>query len=210
MGRDGNRRPRGSGKPRSFSQLAGVSAGKIERGCQVHAGELPLVDEHVPVNHGSPDIAGRGRVNQRRVGVVRRRLMRAPAADHDDIGPLADLDRADLGVEPQRAGAVPRGHRHRVSRGKPARAQADGLKHGRQPHLCEHVEPVVARRAISPQRDGDASLTQLDHGRQAGAEFEVRARAMQDLHVVAGDQRLRLVVHPHTVRGAEARRDQTR
>ena len=58
MGRDGNPKAARSGNPSSFSELASLSPGKIDRFSQVHAGELSLVDHHAPIDDRRPDVAG--------------------------------------------------------------------------------------------------------------------------------------------------------
>ena len=80
------------------------------------------------------------------------------------------------------------------------------LQHGSQPHLLEHVEPVVARRAVGAKRDGDAFRPHLGDRRDARSELEIRAGTMHHFDVVLGEQRLLRVVGPHAVRDTQTRR----
>ena len=94
-----------------------------------------------------------------------------------------------------RAGSAPGAVPHRLQR-------------RREPHLVEHVEPVVAGGAVGAERHRDAARAHLDDRRDARPELEVRAGAVQDLDVALGEQRLLGVGHPDAVRRAQPRRRQ--
>jgi hypothetical protein len=100
-------------------------------------------------------------------------------APDGEVGALARLERADVvaaehggaaaGAEPERVAC-----RHR--RGPPAAARDEQ----RLLHLEREVAALVRRAAVDAEADADARVEQLAHGRDAGAEPEVRGRAVRD------------------------------
>ena len=92
-----------------------------------------------------------------------------------------------------------------VARWQRARAESHGLQRRREPHLVEHVEAVVARGAIGPERHADAAASHLDDRRQSRAELQVRPGAVHHLDGALRHQRLLRVRHPDAVRRAQAR-----
>ena len=77
--------------------------------------------------------------------------MRPIPIDCDQVGAFARFDRANLVLETERAGAAASGHPQHLARGQGTGAAADGLECGREPHLLEHVEPVVAGRPVGSE-----------------------------------------------------------
>src|SRR5262245_23804535 len=104
-----------------------------------------LVHEKLAVDDGGAHIRSASGVDERRVRVGARCEVRSIAVHEDEVRALADFDRADVGFETHRAGAGARRHFHGVARSQRARLTTDGLKGRGEPHLLEHVEPVVAR-----------------------------------------------------------------
>ena len=107
--------------------------------------------------------------------------------------------------------------RLRASPSRPRRAQSGrpvsrrtAWSRAAQPHLVEHVEPVVAGGAVGAERHRDAARAHLGDRRDARSELEVRARAVQHVHAVLGKQPLRRVVHPDAMRRAEPGRARAR
>ena len=95
---------------------------------------------------------------------------------------------------------------HSTSRaGRTARLLAHRLQDGREPHLLEHVEPVVAGGAVGAERHRDAARAHLRHRRDARSELQVRAGAVHHLDVVVGQKLLIAFVHVDAVRGAQMR-----
>ena len=88
------------------------------------------------------------------------RQVRPVEVDDDEVGALAGLDRSDLGLQAERARAFARRHPDHVAGRQRARAEAHRLQHGREPHLLEHVEAVVAGGAVGAERHGDAARAQ--------------------------------------------------
>src|SRR4029450_4739874 len=75
--------------------------------------------------------------------------------------------------------------------------------HGAETNLLDHVQTVVARRSIAPKGYGNAAIAHLRNRCQPGSEFQVRARAVQNLDVMLCQQRLLSIRHPHAMRHAE-------
>ena len=96
-----------------------------------------------------------------------------------------------------------------IARRQYPRLMTDRLQHRSQPHLFEHVEPVVARRTVGAKRDGDPLFPHLDDRRDARSELEIRTGTMHHFDVVLGEQRLLRVVGPHAMRDTQTRRGQT-
>ena len=109
-------------------------------------------------------------------------------------------------LEAERARARARRHPQHVARRQDARLLAHRLQHRREPHLLEHVEPVVAGGAVGAERDGDAAGAHLRHRRDPRSELEVRPGAVHHLDVVIGQQLLIAIVDPHAMRRAQMRR----
>ncbi len=153
---------------------AAISAASRCSGCAIP-------HQNLPVHHRQPDVARARRVDDGGEGVGRWGHLRRHRVDEDEVGPLADLDRADFGVQPERGGASPRRHPQRIARRKSSGRVPNRLEAGRQTHLAEHVEVVVAGRAVGAERDADAAAPHLRDGRDARAELEVRTGAMGHL-----------------------------
>src|SRR5262245_66297810 len=83
------------------------------------------------------------------------------------------------------------------------------LEHGCQTHLLEHVEPIVARGTVRPQRYGDPASPHFSHWCDTGAQLEIRAKAVKYLDVVCGEQLLFMFVIPEAMRRTQKRRGQT-
>jgi hypothetical protein len=57
------------------------------------------------------------------------------------------------------------------------------------PHLAEHVQVVVARRAVGAETDVDARRQQFGQARDAGTQLEIRLGAVDDGRTALGKQR---------------------
>src|SRR5437660_2942195 len=129
------------------------------RGCHdfgaINADRRELVHKHLAVDHGGPDVARGCRIDEGRIGVRPRREVRPIAVDNDQVGAFSRLEGTDVGVEPQRQSAGPRCHVHHIPRRQDTRRVPDSLEHSREPHLLEHVEPVVAGSTVGAERHGD-------------------------------------------------------
>ena len=127
-------------------------------------------------------------------GSASGRQVRPIAIDEDQVRALADLDRPDLGLEAERPGAVASRHPQRVAGGQRAGSVPHRLQRRRQPHLVEHVEAVVAGRAVGAERHARCRAPHVGDRRDAGSELQVRAGAVHHLDVALRQQRLLGVV----------------
>ena len=143
---------------------AGASGERLglDSGVGNDAGEVPFAIRYsstttLAVDDRRADVGGTCDVDDGRYGVGTRRQVRPVAVDEDQVGAFAELDRSDLALRPS-ARAPSRVAICRTSRAVSAPApRRDGLQAGRQPHLLEHVELVVAGRAVGAQRHRDAA-----------------------------------------------------
>jgi len=114
-----------------------------------------IAHQHLSVDDGVAYVGSAGRV-QPASNRVRAGCEVGPIEAHDDqIGSFARLDRADVSLQAEGASAFAGCHPDRIARGQRARPLPDRLQHGREAHLLEHVEAVVAGRPVGAQRHGD-------------------------------------------------------
>src|SRR5207249_2850008 len=140
-----------------------------------------LVAEHhrLSIHEHIAHVARARRVHHERYGVAHRRMeVRLPQVEDDQVGALAGGDRADLGFESQRASATERGQLEHPTGGERVGAEPWLLDEGGEAHLGEHIEPVVAGRAVRPDGDVAPRGEQLRHLRHAARELQVRRRAV--------------------------------
>jgi hypothetical protein len=135
--------------------------------------------------------------------------VRALAIDDDHVGSLADFYRSYLVLDAKRACAGPCRHPQDVARPQHPRLMPDRLQPRSQPHLLEHVEPVVAGRAVGAQRHRDPLFPHLDDRRDTGPQLEIGAGTMHHFDVVLGEHLLLRVVGPHAMRDTQTRRGET-
>src|SRR5436309_13354792 len=79
------------------------------------------------------------------------------------ISALACFNAADLVIETQRSSAVDCRHSQHSKRGQRLRAVQRFLDQRSSAHLGEHIQAVVARRAIRPERNRNPSLEHLKY-----------------------------------------------
>ena len=96
-----------------------------------------------------------------------------------EVGLLARLERADV-VAAQDGGPAARPEPQRLARGHRLAAATAAGDEQRLLHLHEQVAALVRRRAVDPEPDAGSGVDQLPDGRDAGAEPEVRRRAVRD------------------------------
>src|SRR5262249_56724719 len=94
-------------------------------------------------------------------------------------------DGATLAPEPQ--GVVPpsSGHPQHVAGHEDAWLSPCRLKQGGQSHLLEHVESVVTCGAVRSKRDCDASRPHFSDRRDARAQLEIGAGAVEHLDILS-------------------------
>ena len=120
----------------------------------------------------------------------------------DQIGALARFQRPDEVLHVQRARAQPGGHRHGLRRGQDGGIVAGVLRHQRrQPHLLEHVQVVVGRRAVGADADVNPGLEHVAHRRDPRSQLEVRGRVVNHAGVVALQDSDLAFVHMNAMRG---------
>jgi hypothetical protein len=125
--------------------------------------------------------------------------------DEDDVSALARLKAPYLAGEAEGARAVGGGHAQDSARGEGFGAVDYLLKQRGGAHLREHVEAVVARRAVGPERDGDAAPEHLDDRGYPRRELKVRGRAVCDVRSRPRQQFLLTPVNVDAVREHDVR-----
>ena len=155
-----------------------------------------LVDQHLAVHHRQAHVGAARGIDERRPRIAVGREVRPIASTTirsarlpgsiDPISSSSPSARAPSRVAIQttsRAGSAPGAAAHRLER-------------RREPHLVEHVEPVVAGGAVGAERHRDAARPHLGDRRDAGSELQVRPGAVQDLDVALGEQLLLALGRP--------------
>src|SRR5216110_317060 len=161
-----------------------------------------LVAEHhrLSIHEHIAHVTRARRVHDERYRVAHRRVeVRLAQVEDDQVGALAGGDRADLGFEAERAGAPERGELEHPTGGERVGAEPWLLDQGGEAHLGEHVEPVVAGRAVRPDGDLAPRGEQLRHLRHAARELQVGRRAVHHRGALAREARRFVRVHPHAV-----------
>ncbi len=109
-------------------------------------------------------------------------------------------------IEVQGARAQARRHRQRIARRQRGWIAARPFREQRrQPHLLEHVEIVVGRRAVGADADVDAELQHARDRRDTGAQLQVARRIVGHAGVEILQGANLSVVHVHAVRGQHLR-----
>src|SRR5439155_9488915 len=105
---------------------------------------------------------------------IAHRTGEAAGVQHDEVGALTGLERAELLVEVQRARAVTRRHEEGVARGERPLAVQAAREQRSDAGFLKSIQTVVARRPVRAEADGHAAPAQSHDICDAGAEFEVR------------------------------------
>src|SRR5438876_11092015 len=100
--------------------------------------------------------------------------------EHDEVRAFSLLERADLRVDLEHLRALASREPHRVVAAERSHAAHDAREQRREADLLEAIEPVVARRAVGADADGDARAAQPRDLRDARAELQVRRGAVRD------------------------------
>ena len=117
--------------------------------------------------------------------------VRLRCVDEDDVGLLADLERADLRLEPKSLRAVDRRHAQRLPRRQRLGIAAQPLlQQRRKMHLLEQVQIVVAGSAVRAEAHVDAVREQLLDRRDAVRELQVTAGVVGDGNTAFAQQPL--------------------
>src|SRR3990170_546869 len=130
-----------------------------------------------------PVRAGEDEPGHRVVGAAELEAVGAPDCE---VGALPRLDRADV-VAPQDGGAAARAERERLARGHGFGPTAPARHEQRLLHLEEEIATLVRGGAVHAEPDPDAGVDHVAHGRDAGAEPEVRRRTVRDAGARAGE-----------------------
>src|SRR3989339_326287 len=103
--------------------------------------------------------------------------------DGNKVGTLARLKRTDFAVYPQGPSRVYRGHFYDLPRAQDSRVHVIYfMKQSAGSHLREHIQSIVAGRAVRSQPDGYPPLKHGRDRRRAGSQFHVAYRIMADLY----------------------------
>ena len=150
------------------------------------ASDLLLVGAHEPAVADDllaadvePVDAVRRREDEARDGVGGAGELEPVGAPDGDVGALARLERADV-VSAEHRGAAARAEPQRVPHGQRRRAAAPARDEQRLLDLEEQVAALVRRRAVDAEPDAHAGVEQVAHRCDAGAEPQVRRRAVRD------------------------------
>jgi hypothetical protein len=158
-----------------------------------------------PVDDHRPHVGGFDRIGEVGHRVVERDETVLVEVDDHDVGTLADLERADLLIEAERARSPDRRHLERHDRRHRQRIEPDALVEQRgELDLGEEIELVVARRTVRPEPDDHAGAEHVRHRRDAAGELQVAARIVHDAGAARGQERDLFAVDPYAVRGDEA------
>ena len=90
-----------------------------------------------------------------------------------------------------------------IARRQGARTQPDFLKQAGLAHLQEHIQPVVARRAVRADRNGQPGLQILRDRRDAGSEFQICRRAVKNPRVRLSQDLPLMRLSVHAMREAD-------
>ena len=107
--------------------------------------------------------------------------------DAGDVGLLARLERADQILQPHRLGPAPGRRAQRLGGGERGGILGHGLGKDRGgARLADHVEVVVAGRAVGADGERHARLHQRAGRAESGGQLEVGFRAVHHAHAALG------------------------
>ena len=148
------------------------------------------------------DGVGAGGIDQLGFGLVGGQGIGAGGGDGNDVRLLARFQRPNLLIKTQSGGAAACGQPQRGAGGDLGGVErVHFVELGRRRHLPEHVEVVVAGRAIRSQPDGQPGGQHLRDGRDAAAQFHIAFRAVHHAHLMFGQQADFFFVQPDAMRG---------
>ena len=160
----------------------------------------------------NPQVFGAGAtagIDQLRDRVVDRLLGQAGEVEYRHICSLAELQRADLFIQTQRAGAVEGGHAQRAVGIQGGGRTRHGLgQQGGGAGFAEQVEVVIARCAIGADSHVDPGLPEFFHRAETAGQLEIGFRAMDHAAVALHQQRQVFVINLGHVHSLEARAEQ--
>src|SRR5438132_150921 len=176
-------------------RLAGAGA-DLRR---IHGHRLEAPQHDRPVHDHVTDRAGTAAVHDPRRWIAGR--AREPRrVEHDEIGLLPYLERADIGVDAHRARAVARPDREQLPRAQRAGPVERRRKESGQPELVEAVEPVVTGGAVGPDPDRDAAVAERADVGDPAAKLQVRRWAVRDARATVRQDRDLTLIEVHAVR----------
>ena len=161
--------------------------------------ELTLANHDAPVDHRRGDVT-RAAEHERRDRIVQRAgVPEAVDRERHEIGGHPRREVTDV-VAAQHARASPRGELQRVARRQRAGIAGEPREEQRLARLGQHLAAVVGRAAVDTEADGHARVAHPPHGRDAGSEAHVGARAMRDSGAGPREERDPGGVEVHAVR----------
>ena len=136
------------------------------------------------------------------VDIVARREGIGVEIEHQQIGGLADLQRARHRIEQGAAGAADRRGRQDFASRHPLAiiGARDAMDQPRHAHDVEDAGGVVRGEAVGPQADGDAGVEQPAKRRDPGAKLLVRDGVVGDCALRLAHQSDVVVAHPDRMR----------
>ena len=157
-----------------------ISASSAFTRCAVADDRLAADDEPVDAVRAGEDDSGHG--------VVGAAELEAVGAPDGEVGALARLERADV-VTAEHGRAAARAEPDRVARRHRRAAAAAARDEQRLLDLEEEVAALVRGGAVDAEADADARVEHVAHRRDAGAEPQVRGRAVGDARAGAREPR---------------------
>ena len=151
-----------------------------------------------------------GHIDQQRYRIITRQQSRITDTHGTQIRRLAGAERTDLFFQPQGPRAFQCGHAQRLM-------GMDGFGPGtcdfgqkrRQTHLLEHVEAVIAGRAVGTDANIDPGISQFGNRGDATGQFEIGTGAMRNRAAVLGQQGNFLRFQMNRMRGNQRRAKQS-
>ena len=175
---------------RALAHPRAVLAAEALRGLRnLHADRLLVDQRQLPLahHHAAADDRGPHRLLVGAEGDLLDRIVErdeAPvvAVEENDVGLLADLDRADLVLHQARPRRAVRRHVHHLVRRHPLAVVvgADLVDQARRLEGREHVGGVGRGDAVAAERDVGAGVLEFPDRRHARAEFQVGERVVGD------------------------------
>ena len=117
----------------------------------VEVGQFKILNHDIPIDHRHSDVSSTGGEHQRRPDITVRRETWTAAIDEDEVGSLTRFDRSNFVLEPEGARAFASSHPDGIRCSQRTRRFPHGLNQRGKTHLFEHVEAVIARRAVGTQ-----------------------------------------------------------
>src|SRR5882672_3259699 len=164
-----------------------------------------IAHDHAAFDDYRAHVRGLSRINQIGIDVIGRRLVQIIQVDDNQVGALSFFDRSNLFIEVQSARSSQRRHLESLFSRHHLRITADQfVQFRRRVHLFPEAQIIIRRCAVGAEADGKILLEHLRHRRDAGSEFHVRLRVVNDAYAKLLQQAQFFLAGPNHVRGNHA------